>query len=395
MFRFLFKSRVGRPIGTITHRKQGEFQKVGDKDWEAVAEPNKVVVTAKTFKIKGKPRSQCQPPPTQVPTLDYSKYDHILVMFSGGKDSLAALLHLIDTGCPREKIELWHHEIDEPNHTFMDWKCTPSYCKAVAKALGIKYFASRRIGGFKAELLKENKQSNPCIIEIEDENGKTQAIIRGGVKSKVQTRRKFPAAVADMRKGRWCTGSLKIDVARLAINNQPRFENKKTLYITGERWQESQGRGEYEELERHDNDAREGKLQRHIDHYRPVHKWTTQEVWAKIAEHKINPHPCYKLGWGRCSCAGCVFSGPNHWCSLRKVNPDQVNEIAKHENEFNHTISAEKLNVHERADKGTPFEGTNNPDWVAEANNENWDEPVILDDWKPPLGSKGTLEGPC
>ncbi len=49
-------------------------------------------------------------------------YDKFLVMFSGGKDSTALVLHLLDLGVPREKIELWHHDIDGKGRTFMDWE---------------------------------------------------------------------------------------------------------------------------------------------------------------------------------------------------------------------------------------------------------------------------------
>jgi tRNA(Ile)-lysidine synthase TilS/MesJ len=45
-------------------------------------------------------------------TIDYSAYDKVIIAFSGGKDSLACLLSILDTGCPKERIELWHHCID-------------------------------------------------------------------------------------------------------------------------------------------------------------------------------------------------------------------------------------------------------------------------------------------
>ena len=52
---------------------------------------------------------------------DLQSYDHILVAFSGGKDSLACLLHLLDLGVPRTRIELWHHRIDGAEGTLM-WR---------------------------------------------------------------------------------------------------------------------------------------------------------------------------------------------------------------------------------------------------------------------------------
>jgi hypothetical protein len=58
---------------------------------------------------------------------DLSTYDRFVIAFSGGKDSIACFLHLLESGVQREKIELWHHDVDgrEGNH-FMDWPCTPA-----------------------------------------------------------------------------------------------------------------------------------------------------------------------------------------------------------------------------------------------------------------------------
>ena len=44
--------------------------------------------------------------------LPLEEYDLIIVLFSGGKDSVAAYFRLLELGVPKEKIELWHHDID-------------------------------------------------------------------------------------------------------------------------------------------------------------------------------------------------------------------------------------------------------------------------------------------
>ena len=41
--------------------------------------------------------------------IDINSYDHYIIAFSGGKDSLACLLHLLELGVDRSKVELWHH----------------------------------------------------------------------------------------------------------------------------------------------------------------------------------------------------------------------------------------------------------------------------------------------
>lgn len=44
--------------------------------------------------------------------LPLEEYDLIIILFSGGKDSTACYYKLLEMGVPKEKIELWHHDID-------------------------------------------------------------------------------------------------------------------------------------------------------------------------------------------------------------------------------------------------------------------------------------------
>ena len=58
-------------------------------------------------------------------------YDKYIVSFSGGKDSTACFLYLLDNGIPLDKIELWHQDIDGREDTFFDWEVTPDYCRSL------------------------------------------------------------------------------------------------------------------------------------------------------------------------------------------------------------------------------------------------------------------------
>lgn len=68
--------------------------------------------------------------------LPLEEYDLIVVLISGGKDSVACYLKLLELGVPKERIEFWHHDIDggHPSRR-MDWKCTQNYVKALADVL--------------------------------------------------------------------------------------------------------------------------------------------------------------------------------------------------------------------------------------------------------------------
>ena len=78
--------------------------------------------------------------------LPLEEYDLIVVLISGGKDSVACYLKLLELGVPKERIEFWHHDIDggHPSRR-MDWKCTQNYVKALADAEGIKLRVSYRV----------------------------------------------------------------------------------------------------------------------------------------------------------------------------------------------------------------------------------------------------------
>lgn len=308
-------------------------------------------------------------------------YDTYLVAFSGGKDSLAALLHLLESGVDKSKIELMHHVIDgREGSTLMDWRCTDSYCKAVADAFDIPIYYSWRVGGFEREMCKENDIIAPVKFECPD-GTIAQA---GGLKGKVATRRMFPQQAADL-KTRWCSSVLKIQVCEMAIRNQKRFEGQRTLVLTGERGEESTQRSKYAQFETHKADARTGKG-RHVDHWRPVLNWTEQQVWDIIKFWKVNPHPAYQMGFGRVSCAGCIFGDANQWASLLKINPEQVHAIAAHEDDFGKTISTKKISVLEQAAKGKPYAAINR--FRSElASSETYDDYIITPNWSLPAGA--------
>ncbi len=67
--------------------------------------------------------------------LPLEDYDLIVVLLSGGKDSIACYYKLVELGVPKENIEFWHHDIDggHPSRR-MDWRCTQNYVKAFAEA---------------------------------------------------------------------------------------------------------------------------------------------------------------------------------------------------------------------------------------------------------------------
>lgn len=317
---------------------------------------------------------------------DLDSYEIVCLAFSGGKDSLAALLYLLELGVPRERIELHHHLVDGEGPIVMDWPCSEDYCRAIARAFGVTITFSWREGGLIREALRNNAPTAPVWIPAEE--GGHRAI---GGKGPLGTRLRFPQLSADLST-RWCSSYLKIGVFSSYLTNHPRFLGKRTLVITGERAQESSSRAHYKFFEPHRSDTRKSKrVPRHIDHLRIVHAWSEQQVWNIIERHRVQAHPAYMLNWGRLSCRLCIFGSSNQWASAREIAPTEFNEVRKLEREFKVTIHR-KNTVVERADAGTPYEM--DPKWIAVANSRTFDHPVFVDPWALPKGAFGEACGP-
>jgi 3'-phosphoadenosine 5'-phosphosulfate sulfotransferase (PAPS reductase)/FAD synthetase len=310
------------------------------------------------------------------PELD--DYDTIIVAFSGGKDSTACLLHLLDLGVPKEKLELWHHLIDgEPgSEAFMDWPMTEDYCRDFAGAFEIPIYYSWRNGGFEREMLRDEQPTAP--VSWEQPDGTVGSAGGGGKKN---TRLMFPQVSNDLRV-RWCSAYLKIDVMSIAINNQERFLDSKTLVITGERAQESKNRQGYKEFEDHRcNAPTKGRT---VHQWRPIHGWDEAMVWSIIERYKVNAHPAYWLGWGRLSCMTCIFGNADQWTSASYHYPEMVERIAKYEEGFGVTIKR-KESVRDLLDSGILFDSIEySPTLIIEE-----------EEWKLPPGAlSGNDAGP-
>ncbi|MDO9099353.1 MAG: hypothetical protein Q7V53_01215, partial [Caldisericota bacterium] len=149
----------------------------------------------------------------QIANVDPTAFDRVICGFSGGKDSLALLLLMLEMGVKPERIELHHNIVDgREGSTLMDWPVTESYCEAIAKAFGVQITFSWREGGLERELLRDGTATGPVYIPDGEGHRKIGGEGPAGV------RLKFPQLSADLGV-RWCSSAGKIDVFSRYLNN--------------------------------------------------------------------------------------------------------------------------------------------------------------------------------
>ena len=302
--------------------------------------------------------------------LPLEEYDLVIILLSGGKDSIACYYKLLELGVPKEKMEFWHHDIDGGNpKRRMDWKCTQNYVKAFAEAEGVKLRLSWRVNGFFGEMYRIGASEPVEWLETNTGEVKQCQLSRNYLKcqeikatatedmetelKKLGYRMKFPAKTGDLNR-RWCSAYLKICVADTVVSNLDRlgeleklskkrhkFEetmhDKKILIVSGERRGESAGRSKYNEIEGHRTNA-PTKAHRIVHQWRPVIDYSEKDVWEVLKRHNVNPHPCYRAGWNRCSCAMCIFSTPKLFAGIKEIYPEEFEELKRDEKILGFTL---------------------------------------------------------
>ncbi len=389
--------------------------------------------------------------------LPLEEYDLIAVLLSGGKDSVACYYKLLELGVPKMKMEFWHHDIDggHPSRR-MDWRCTQNYVRALAEAEGIPFRPSWRVNGFFGELYRVGA-SEP-VEWMEPDSGEicrcrpTQNYLKcleikeqvtENMEKRLQElgyRMKFPAKTGDLSRrwcsaylkimvadtvmsnldrlgkleqlggkrhrfpakgsthqGRWCSGNLKAAVQDSVTSNLERTKtNVKVLVVSGERRGESAGRSKYNEMEIHRTNA-DKKAHRIVHQWRPVIDYSEKDVWEVLKRHKVNPHPCYRAGWNRCSCAMCIFSSPKLFAGIRELYPKEYELLRQDEKILGFTLDNRcDLDTFVGDTKSCVYHGDEAAIQSLITGDFSVDDVYVKGDWRYPEGAfHGAEGGPC
>lgn len=189
-----------------------------------------------------------------------------VVNHSGGKDSQAMYLHLREL-VPPEQIVIVHADLGE-----VEWAGAIDHIRATTRGEPLHVCRARR-----------------SLLQMIEERGM------------------FPSP-----QQRQCTSDLK----RGPIEKQIRhltYARKKAknpawglvVNCMGMRAEESPGRKKLTPFKLHKTNSKAG---REWYDWLPIHSWTEQEVFAKIAAAGQQPHVVYSLGMSRFSCVFCIMA---------------------------------------------------------------------------------------
>lgn len=230
----------------------------------------------------------------------------VIASVSGGKDSAAMCLHFKEIGVPYEAVFCdtgWEHD---DTYAYL--------CDELPKAIGPIQWLTREKGTM-ADLVRQkamfpSRTRRFCTEELKvfPIRAHLESLIEAmpGVDVESDEVRSFVAAFEAM-------GVSIVNVERMRLVN-----------AIGIRAAESQSRGQMPEWEHWGAD---GTLRIPVLVWRPLIRWTEQDVIDIHRRHGLRPNPLYLRGASRVGCWPCIYARKSEIAMVAKESPERIDLI--------------------------------------------------------------------
>lgn len=224
------------------------------------------------------------------------------VSHSGGKDSQAMYAHL-SAMIPADQIVVVHADLG-----VIEWDGVQDHIRA-------------------------NISHELNVVRGQWKDGSEKTLL-GMVEKRFQDRPESPSWPSSAQ--RFCTSDLKRDPIHKFIRNDLKARGRTVgVNCTGLRAQESSARAKKVEFE---VSKRLTNKSRTVYEWLPILAWSTEEVFARIAEAGQEPHPAYAAGNDRLSCVLCIMGSRNDIANGAKARPDLIEKYAELEERTGYTM---------------------------------------------------------
>lgn len=230
------------------------------------------------------------------------KFRWIVINSSGGKDSVAALVAMMQMahaqGIPRDRFVVSHQDLGD-----MEWP-------------GVKELVQKQadVFGLRTEFSKYRNKEGQELTLLDY----------------VRKRGKWPSS-----KQRYCTSDFKRGPGSRIITKLRREDPGHILQVFGFRSDESPSRKRKEVMTQN---KRISTKRWEVWDYLPIHRMTEEDVYNTCKQYQMPMHPAYELGMPRLSCCFCIFAPKAALMVAGKHNPELLDDYVEVEQEIGHTF---------------------------------------------------------
>lgn len=235
-----------------------------------------------------------------------------LVSVSGGKDSTACYLRAIESGRPFRAV---FADTGNEHQVVYDYLADLPARTGGPPVETVRADFTRQLAQHREYLLREwPKQGIPD--DIVQEAAALHEPTGNPYLDLCISKGRFPSRMAQ-----FCTGELK----EIPITTQvvlPMLKAGPVLQWLGIRADESPRRALQPRFNRHDSGC-------HV--WRPIFRWSVDDVWAIHRRHGLAPNPLYAAGMGRVGCMPCINCRKEELRRIADLFPEHIERIGQWE----------------------------------------------------------------